>query len=131
MEKVSGSWKTIKGTRKCFWLKKDKKFCKMQIWSCLKNGKREWNKRWNCYSVKFLVQMKKCVYYICIKTKRTFWLTQYLGTEKFVTLFIVIFALLCWYANTSIGMPRYANIYKIIGWKFYSLSPSRCSFVLF
>ena len=64
---------------------------------------------------KVLGANEKCVYYICIKTKRTFWLTQYLGTEKFVTLFIVIFALLCWYANTSIGMPRYANIYKIIG----------------
>ena len=41
-----------------FLAQNDKKFWKTQLWSCLKNGKREWKKRWNCYSVKFLVQMK-------------------------------------------------------------------------
>ena len=42
---------------------------------------------------------EKYVYYIYIKTKRTFWLTQYLGTEQFVWLSLL------WYLLYCAGMP--------------------------
>ena len=40
MEKMSIPWKTVKGTWNSSLLKKIKSFRKMELWSCLKNGRR-------------------------------------------------------------------------------------------
>ena len=47
MEKVSILWKTVKGTWNSSLLKKIESFGKMELWSCLKNGARQWNKSVN------------------------------------------------------------------------------------
>ena len=56
-----------------FFAQKDKKFGKMELWSCLKDGRRQWNKMVNTL-MKLLV--KKMSFYF--KIKWTFWVTQYL-----------------------------------------------------
>ena len=40
MEKISIPWKTVKGTWNSSLLKKIKSFGKMELWTCLKNGRR-------------------------------------------------------------------------------------------
>ena len=40
MEKISLPWKTVKGTWNSSLLKKIKSFGKMELWNCLKNGRR-------------------------------------------------------------------------------------------
>ena len=40
MEKISIPWKTVKGTCNSSMLKKIKSFGKMELWSCLKDGRR-------------------------------------------------------------------------------------------
>ena len=47
MEKNSVLWKTAKGTWNSSFLKKIKSFGKMELRSCLKNGRRQWNKMVN------------------------------------------------------------------------------------
>ena len=76
MEKISIPWKTVKGTWNCSLLKKIKSCRKMELWSCLKNGRRQWNKRVNTLFNKVLGENEKCVFYL--KTEGSFWPTQYI-----------------------------------------------------
>ena len=77
MEKISIPWKTVKGNWNSSLLKKIKHFGKMELWSSLKNGRRYWNKRVNMLFNKVLGESVKCVFYFYLKTRGTFWPTQY------------------------------------------------------
>ena len=78
-KKFSISWRIIKAT----WnnsLLRDKKFWKMKFRSCLKSGRRWWNKTVNTLFNKVLSENEKCIFYFSLKTKGTLWPTQYCGT---------------------------------------------------
>ena len=79
MEKISIPWKTVKSMWNSSLFKKIKSFGKMELWSCLKNGRRYWNKRVNSVFNIILGENEKCVFYFYLKTEGTFWPTQYLS----------------------------------------------------
>ena len=55
-KKFSIHWKIVRYTWNSFLLR-DKNLGKMELWGCLKNGKRQWNKTVLC-PIKHLVKMK-------------------------------------------------------------------------
>ena len=61
-------------------LKKINCFRNIKLWSCLKNGRRQWNKRTNTLFRKVLGENEKkmCLLSKSWKKKNTFWPTQYL-----------------------------------------------------
>ena len=77
MEEISIPWKTIKGTWQ-FFAQKDKSLGKMELWNCLKNGRRQWNKTVNMWISKVLGKNEKYVFYFYLKTEGTFWPTKQL-----------------------------------------------------
>ena len=77
MKKISIPCKTVKVTWNSSLLKKIKILGKMELWSCPKNGRRWWNKTVRMLSNKVLGENEKCVFYLHLKTKGTFWPAQY------------------------------------------------------
>ena len=70
--KISDPWKSVKGTCNSSLLKKIKSFGKTELWSCLKNGRRQQNKAVNTFN-KVLGKNEKFVFYFSLKTEGTFW----------------------------------------------------------
>ena len=67
MEKKSIAWKTVKDTWHSSLLKKIKSFGKMELWSFLQNGRRQWNKMVKMLFNKVSSKNKKCVFYFSLK----------------------------------------------------------------
>ena len=67
MEKISILWKTVEGTWINFLLKKIKNFGKMELVSCLKNSRRQWNETANTLFNKVLGENENCVFYFYFK----------------------------------------------------------------
>ena len=73
MEKVSIPLKTGKGTWKSSLLKKVRSFGKTELWSCLKNCWRQWNKALNTLFNKVLGEKwKMCLLFFFKKPKELF-----------------------------------------------------------
>ena len=94
MEIISIPYKTVKGTWNNSLLKKIKSFEKTELRSCLKNGRRQWNKRVNTLFNKVLGENEKCVFYFYLKTEGTFWPTLSIYSIWSNVLFKVNFSLL-------------------------------------
>ena len=71
MEKNSVLWKTAKGTWNSSFLKKIKSFGKMELRSCLKNGRRQWNKMVNTLFSSWW-KWKMCLLFL-LKNQKNFW----------------------------------------------------------
>ena len=71
MEKYSIPWKTVKGTWSNSLLKKIKSFGKMELRRCMKNGRRQWNKRVNTLFNEVLGENEKCLLFL-LKNWRNF-----------------------------------------------------------
>ena len=78
MEKNLIPRKTAKGTWKSSLLEKIKRFGKVELWSCRKDGRRWWNKTVNTMFNKVIGENEKGVFYFYFKSEWTLWPTQYL-----------------------------------------------------
>ena len=80
MEKISVPWESVKGTWNRSSFKKIKSFGKMELWSCLKNGRKKENgtKWWIRYLI-VISENEKHVFYFYLKNEETFWPTQYMA----------------------------------------------------
>ena len=76
MEKISTSWKIVKGTWNSYLPKKIKCLGRWDYevaWKMAEDGGTKW---WICCSIKVLVKMEKYVFYFYFKTKGTLWPTD-------------------------------------------------------
>ena len=73
VKKISDPWKSVKGTWNSSLLKKIKSFRKTELWSCLKNSRRQRNKTVNMLFSKVLGKNEQFVFYFYLKTEGTFW----------------------------------------------------------
>ena len=61
-----------------------KSFGKIELQSCLENGRGEWNKTMNTLLNKVIGENEKLVFYFYLKIGGTFWPTQYKSSTNMV-----------------------------------------------